>query len=91
MEEIFDFLNGEEIDDIKTPDEEMKEWRKKKSEARARMVAMQMLPYEVKKRRSELRANEFVEQMDERGLNAHVSVGGLDSITLCVFPEVMPE
>ena len=32
MEEIFDFLNGEEIDDIKTPDEEMKEWRKKKSE-----------------------------------------------------------
>ena len=33
MEEIFDFLNGEEIDDIKTHDEEMKEWRKKKSEA----------------------------------------------------------
>ena len=32
MEEIFDFLNGEEIDDIKTHDEEMKEWRKKNSE-----------------------------------------------------------
>lgn len=85
MEEIFDFLNGEEIEDIPTPDEEFVEWKKKKSEARARMVAMQKQPYEVKKRRSELRANEFVEQMDERELNAHVSVGGLDSITLCVF------
>ena len=49
------------------------------------MVAMQKLPYEVKKKRSELRAHEFVEQMDERGKNAHVSVGGLDSITLHVF------
>lgn len=85
MEEVFDFLNGEEIEDIPTPDEEFVEWKKKKSEARARMVAMQKQPYEVKKRRSELRANEFVEQMDERELNAHVSVGGLDSITLCVF------
>lgn len=85
MEEVFDFLNGEEIEDIPTPDEEFVEWKKKKSEARARMVAMQKQPYEVKKRRSELRANEFVEQMDERELNAHVSVGGLDSITLFVF------
>ena len=46
---------------------------------------MQNLPYEVKKKRSELRANEFIEEMDKRGLNAHVSVGGLDSITLFVF------
>lgn len=85
MEEVFDFLNGEEIEDIPTLDEEFAEWKKKKSEARARMVAMQKQPYEVKKKRSELRAIEFVEQMDERMLNAHVSVGGLDSITLCVF------
>lgn len=85
MEEVFDFLNGEEMEDISTPDQEFAEWKKKKSEARARMVTMQKQPYEVKKRRSELRANEFVEQMDERELNAHVSVGGLDSITLCVF------
>ncbi len=49
------------------------------------MTAMQNLPYEIKKRRSELRAREFIEQMDIREHNAHVSVGGLDSITLLVF------
>lgn len=26
MEEVFDFLNGEEIEDIPTPDEEFVEW-----------------------------------------------------------------
>ena len=31
MEEIFDFLNGEEMEDISTPDEEFAEWKKKKS------------------------------------------------------------
>jgi len=46
---------------------------------------MQALPYEVKKRRSKLRAEEFISQMDERYKSAHVSVGGLDSITLHVF------
>ena len=80
--ELFDFLEGEEE---LQPDDGLSEWKKKKSEARARMVTMQHLPYDVKKRRSELRANEFMEQMLERGQNAHVSVGGLDSITLHVF------
>ncbi|MCM1183564.1 MAG: hypothetical protein NC337_09335 [Roseburia sp.] len=71
----------------RSPEENKKfdEWRKAKSEARARMTAMQRLPYEVKKKRSELRAEEFLEQMRIRGENAHVSVGGLDSITLTVF------
>lgn len=85
MQEILDFLGGEEIEEIPLTDEELVKWRKQKSEARARMAAMQALPYEVKKKRSELRANEFIEQMDERGKSAHVSVGGLDSITLHVF------
>lgn len=85
MQEIFDFLDGEETEDIPTPDKGMEEWKKKKSEARARMVAMQSLPYEVKKRRSALRAEEFIQQMDMREKSAHVSVGGLDSITLHVF------
>ncbi len=85
MQEIFDFLNGEETEEIPAPDEGMVEWKKKKSEARARMVAMQNLPYEVKKRRSAIRAEEFVQQMDMREKSAHVSVGGLDSITLHVF------
>ena len=77
MQEIFDFLSGEENEDIPTPDEGLQEWKKQKSEARARMVAMQNLPYEVKKKRSELRAKEFVSEMDKRDLNAHVSVGGV--------------
>ena len=85
MQEILDFLGGEEIEEPPITDEELVKWRKKKREARARMAAMQALPYEEKKKRSELRANEFSEQMDERGKSAHVSVGGLDSITLHIF------
>lgn len=84
MQEILDFLSGEE-EEIPVPDKGLEEWKKQKSEARARMVAMQRLPYEVKKRRSELRANEFAEQMYDREKETHVSVGGLDSITLHVF------
>lgn len=85
MQEILDFLEGDEIEEMPVPDKDLAEWKKKKSDARARMVAMQALPYEIKKRRSELRANEFVEQMEERGKSAHISVGGLDSITLHAF------
>ena len=84
MQEILDFLSEDEKE-IPVKDKNLEEWKKKKSEARARMVAMQRQPYEVKKKRSEFRANEFVDQMDERGKEAHVSVGGLDSITLHVF------
>lgn len=49
------------------------------------MAAMQALPYEVKVKRAEIRAYEFLEELDRRGLNAHVSVGGLDSIVLLLF------
>ena len=85
MQEVLDFLYSEEQDEAMTPDTGLAEWKKEKSENRARMVAMQNLPYEVKKKRSELRAYEFQEQMDQRGKSAHVSVGGLDSITLYIF------
>lgn len=85
MQEILDFLDGDTIDDIQTPDEGLEKWKKQKSEARARMIAMQNQPYEVKKKRSELRAKEFINEMDKRCMHAHVSVGGLDSITLHVF------
>lgn len=64
---------------------EFDEWRQRKKEAKARFTAMQNQPYELKVRRAERRAIEFMEQMDERGCNAHVSVGGLDSITLLLF------
>lgn len=65
--------------------QEFAEWKQRKREAKARFTAMQNLPYKVKIKRAELRAIEFMEQMDERGYNAHVSVGGLDSITLLLF------
>lgn len=61
------------------------EWRQQKKEQKAKFTAMQNLPYEVKVKRAELRAIEFIEELDKRGLNAHVSVGGLDSITLLLF------
>ena len=42
-------------------------------------------PYEFKVRYAEIRAREFYEECGRRDLNCHVSVGGLDSITLLVF------
>lgn len=85
MQVKFDFLTDDGTEKISSPDVELQEWKKKKSEARARMEAMQRLTYKVKKKRSEMRANEFIEQMDIRQKSAHASVGGLDSITLHVF------
>jgi len=61
------------------------EFREEKKKKKAQFTAMQNLPYEVKVRRAELRAYEFMEEMYKRGHNAHVSVGGLDSITLLLF------
>lgn len=63
----------------------IEEWKEEKRKKKAQFTAMQNLPYEVKVKRAERRAFEFVEKLDELGMNAHVSVGGLDSITLLVF------
>ena len=87
MQERFEFLDLESTEDERTPKDiqEYEEWKSRKKEAKARFTAMQNLPYEVKVRRAEQRAIEFIEEMDKRGFNAHVSVGGLDSITLLIF------
>lgn len=61
------------------------EWKAEKSRKRAQFVTMQKLPYEIKIRRAEQRAREFYDEMISRGFNCHVSVGGLDSITLLIF------
>ena len=61
------------------------EWKSEKKRKKAQMTAMQALPYEIKVKRAELRAREFVEKLDDMGLEAHVSVGGLDSIVLLLF------
>lgn len=42
-------------------------------------------PYEFKRRYAQIRAEEFQRECDKRGLNCHVSVGGLDSIILYIF------
>lgn len=66
-------------------DIEMQEYKEHKMKQRMRFQAMQNLPYEVKKRRAAERVHEFIREMDKRGCNCHVSVGGLDSITLLLF------
>ncbi|MPM82121.1 hypothetical protein SDC9_129179 [bioreactor metagenome] len=45
----------------------------------------QKLPYEFKIPYAYRRAYEFAEECDKRGLNCHVSVGGLDSLTLYLW------
>ena len=42
-------------------------------------------PYDFKVKYATIRAKEFVSECEKRGLNYHVSVGGLDSITLYCF------
>ena len=45
----------------------------------------QKQPYEFKRKYAEIRINEFMRECGKRDLNCHVSVGGLDSITLLVL------
>lgn len=61
------------------------QWKQRKKEQKARFTALQCLPYEAKINRQRLRAWEFYEEMISRDSNCHVSVGGLDSITLHIW------
>lgn len=45
-------------------------------------IVKQKQPYEFKIKYAEMRIREFISECDRRELNTHVSVGGLDSITL---------
>lgn len=83
-EDLITRIFGED-GELDSPDEGLEEYKKRKKEAREKMIMLQNQPYEVKVRRSRLRAEEFMEQMQIREKTAHVSVGGLDSITLHVF------
>lgn len=51
----------------------------------AAFIVKQKQPYDFKVAYAEARAWEFVNECGKRGLNYHVSVGGLDSITLFLF------
>lgn len=59
--------------------------RENTKEKIAAFMVKQQLPYEIKVRHAQIRAREFADECDRRGLNYHVSVGGLDSITLLIF------
>lgn len=61
------------------------EWRAEKRRKKAEMAQRQALPYSAKIKRAESLAHEFHDEMEKRGCNSHVSVGGLDSIVLTVF------
>lgn len=52
---------------------------------RAAFIVKQQQSYEFKKKYAEIRIKEFVGMCDEHEKNYHVSVGGLDSITLYLF------
>ena len=51
----------------------------------ASFMVKEKMPYDFKVKYAKIRAQEFIRECDVRGLNYHVSVGGLDSITLLMF------
>lgn len=62
--------------------ETIEDFKAHKAEKHRQMLQKQMLPYDVKVRMSKQRIRDFYEEAVSRGMNCHVSVGGLDSITL---------
>ena len=62
-------------------------WKKMKQDRRAEFTKKQNLPYDDKILRQKDIAWEFFNEMQSRGYNCHVSVGGLDSITLLIWLE----
>lgn len=63
----------------------LEEWKAKKKEKKRQFTELQELPYKDKIRLAEIRAVDFIEKLEDMGMKAHVSVGGLDSITLLMF------
>lgn len=51
----------------------------------ADFMAKEKMPYDFKRKYAAIRAKEFAAECERRGLNYHVSVGGLDSIVLFLF------
>lgn len=67
------------------PDVIQNAWRKAKQDLKRNFAELQAKPYEEKLERQARKAYEFYEEMQNRGFGCHVSVGGLDSITLFVW------
>ena len=62
--------------------DDLEAYKKHKAEKHQEMLMKQNVPYSIKRRMSKDRIREFIREARSRGLNTHVSVGGLDSIVL---------
>lgn len=71
--------------DESAPEVVQNAWRKAKQDMKRNFSELQTLPYEEKIKRQAGIAWEFYEEMKKRGCSCHVSVGGLDSITLVIW------
>lgn len=58
------------------------EYKKHKQQKHLEMVQKQSAPYRAKVAMAQDRIRDFIDECEKRDLNCHVSVGGLDSITL---------
>ena len=67
------------------PDIVREAWKKAKKDMKSNFTRLQQMSYEEKIERQTGVAKEFYEEMQNRGYEAHVSVGGLDSITLFIW------
>ena len=81
---LFDEEELTGVDEL-APEEVQNAWRKAKQDMKKNFTQLQEKPYEEKIERQTGIAWEFYEEMQKRGCNAHVSVGGLDSITLYIW------
>ena len=62
--------------------ETIQEYKAHKMKKHEEMLMKQRVPYSIKRRMSEDRIRDFYNEAKRRGFNCHVSIGGLDSITL---------
>lgn len=77
----------EQVEELsaEAPDFAKNAWKKAKQDKIRQFKEKQALPYEEKLKRQQDIAWEFHEEMQRRGCGCHVSVGGLDSITLFLW------
>lgn len=69
--------------------ESIEDYKAHKMQKHQEMLMKQNVPYDIKVKMSKDRIRAFIKECDSRGLNYHVSVGGLDSIVLAKLIESM--
>ena len=69
--------------------ESIEDYKAHKKLKHEEMLMKQNVPYDIKVKMSKDRIRTFIDECDRRGLNYHVSVGGLDSIVLAKLIESM--